>query len=77
MITNPDFNKITLTRIAGGFLATNSTGHVGGGNTIAEALGHLVLTCPDMFDITSIEYASKDSATRLYVIERGLNQKIV
>lgn len=75
-INNPDFNCIQLTRIPGGFLATNSTGHVGGGSTTAEAVGHLVLTCHDMFDVTSITYA-KDSATQQYVIERGLNQSLV
>ncbi len=68
-------NNIKIQRVPGGFLARNSTGHSGGGNTMAEAIGVLILTCPDMFDVSSIEY-DNDQATRVYVIERGLNKQI-
>lgn len=69
--------KIKITRIPGGFVASNSPENIGGGNTVAEALGHLMLTCPTEFGVASIEYTTDNSATRLYVIERGLNQRIV
>ena len=69
-------NQIKIQRIPGGFMAQNSTGHSGCGNTTAEALGCLLLSAPDMFDITSIEYDS-DYATRIFLIERGLNPQII
>lgn len=68
--------NVIVSRIPNGFSATDGSGHIGCGNTMAEAIGCLVLTCPNAFDVNTIKY-DNDYATRVYVIERGLNAQII
>lgn len=57
-------------------MAMLDTGESGVGNTWPEAVGALVAAVPERFGVGVIEYAT-DAATRVHVVERGLDRRIV
>jgi len=68
--------QIKIYKIPGAFMATNESGQSGVGNTWPEAIGALVAIAPAEFGVDGIEYAT-DGTTVSYVVERGLDRKIV
>lgn len=69
-------NRIIIRRIAGGFSA-ECNGRVAAGQTWVEAVGALVVTNASMFEVAGISFDKRDSATFIYMQERGMTSEIV
>jgi hypothetical protein len=68
--------KIKIYKIPGAFMAVLPDGRSGTGNTWPEAIGALVAVAPGVFDVETIEYGDNE-ITRSFIIERGLDRRIV
>lgn len=68
-------NTIKINKTLIGFSAEDSFGNYGGGRSVAEAIGILVLSKPQTFDVTLVAYDT-DSATSQYVLSMGIDRKI-
>lgn len=68
---------ILIERIPGAFRAIDPvTRKSGYGNTWMEALGALVATDSAVYEIGDIKYNLADNATRNFVIERSLDERV-
>ena len=63
-------NSIKICRTIHGFSAEDSFGNYGGGQSVAEAIGVLVLRSPQQFNVSLIAYDT-DSATTQYLLALG------
>ena len=63
-------NSIKICRTIHGFSAEDSFGNYGGGQSVAEAVGVLVLRSPQQFGVSLIAYDT-DSATTQYLLSIG------